>query len=94
MRKVPLGSILDGTEESAVAFCPHQRFGQRNFITLACPGHPIRSGKVRFGFISVFLVNVLVERQRNEIERTSARLRTFDCHKRNFNHVRLHFDLS
>ena len=54
----------------------------------------IVSGKVRFGFISVFLVDVLVERQRNEIERTSARLRTFDCHKRNFNHVRLHFDLS
>ena len=64
-----------------------------NFITLTCPGHPIRSGKVPFLFIAVFLTDVIVEKQRNEIERTSARLRTFACHERNFNHVRLHFDL-
>ena len=41
-----------------------------------------------------FLVDVLVEISRNEIETPSARLRTFDCHKRNFNHVGLLFDLS
>ena len=42
-----------------------------------------------FGFISVFLIDVIVERRRNEIEKSSARLSTFACPQRNSNHVGL-----
>jgi len=48
-----------------------------NVVTLACLVHRIYVGKNTIWIHFGFLVNVLVERQRNEIEKSSAKLNTW-----------------
>ena len=71
MREVPLGSIqVIGHGIPSPIDC-----GERKCRHLRLPVNRIDVEKVTFGFISVFLTDVFVERLRNEIERSSARLR-------------------
>ena len=71
MREVPLGSI-EGIGNGIPDHLPYRR---GNVVTLVSSFIRFRQPKRRFVFISVFLTDVCVEKRRNEIERSSARLR-------------------